>query len=141
MNTPSPVFQPLLQEMVAPCGINCSRCKAHLRENKPCAGCNVDSDQKPKHCFRCTIKLCNERRENARFCFECPKYPCVTLRHIDKRYRTRYSVGLIANLEEIRESGLAGYLETEKLREACSNCGGIVCIHDRKCYTCGTVNI
>ena len=38
------------EEMIAPCGLDCSLCMfAHAKE-KPCLGCNADGDTKPAFC-------------------------------------------------------------------------------------------
>ena len=122
--------------MIAPCGINCSLCRAYLRKKNKCAGCNTVSGHKPYHCLTCKIKNCLERNEGSGFCFDCGKYPCTWIQHIDKRYRTRYSLSLIRNLDEIREFGLDRFMENERIRWTCSHCGGPVCIHTGKCCQC-----
>ena len=123
--------------LASPCGINCGLCRAYLRERNKCAGCNVDSFQKPGHCITCKIKNCAERPGSSRFCFECSKYPCALLRHLDTRYRTRYFMSPVKNLDEIHERGLRMFMETESRRWSCPQCGNPVCMHTGKCSRCG----
>lgn len=122
--------------MIAPCGMNCGICMAYLRERNRCVGCNIESHQKVNHCFVCSIKNCIERPAGSRFCFDCKKYPCKRLKQLDKRYRTRYSMSMIENLNGIRDFGLDRFMGIENTRWACAQCGGPICVHNRKCYRC-----
>ena len=123
--------------MIAPGGINCGACLAHLRDKNKCAGCNIDQLQKPKHCFTCRIKTCDQKPGISSFCFECNKYPCYRLKNLDKRYVSKYGLSIINNLDEIKKVGLKRFMEMENTRWACQECGSPICIHDKKCYTCG----
>jgi hypothetical protein len=120
---------------IAPCGINCSACFVFLRERNKCPGCRVEDLKKPVTRLKCSIKTCSSR--NSEFCFTCREYPCSKLERIDKRYRTKYNLGLIGNLETIAINGLENFLETEKQRWSCPSCGGTVSIHKGRCVECG----
>ncbi|MDO9099359.1 MAG: DUF3795 domain-containing protein, partial [Caldisericota bacterium] len=85
----------------------------------------------------CSIKTCAERSKGDTFCFDCVKYPCDHLKHLDKRYRTRYGMSMIENQNRIRELGLDGFMAVENTRWVCASCGSPICIHTRLCYTCG----
>jgi Protein of unknown function (DUF3795) len=122
--------------LIAPCGMNCGLCMAHLREKKRCAGCNIESPEKMNHCRVCSIKFCPLRNAGSKFCFDCQKYPCVRLRNMDKRYRTKYSVSLIGNLNEIKASGLDAFMKSENTRWVCPKCGHPVCVNNGRCYHC-----
>ena len=122
--------------LIAPCGMNCGICMAFLREKNSCTGCNVESPQKLNHCFVCSIKNCSEREDGSQFCFDCKKYPCARLRQLDKRYRTKYGMSMIENLNGIRDSGLDRFMEIENTRWVCPRCGNHICVHNGKCYTC-----
>jgi len=125
--------------MIAPCGMNCAICIGYLRERNPCPGCGGSDDRKPRHCVICRIKNCPELEatDNA-FGFECSKFPCARLRRLDNRYRTKYRMSMIDNLQRIRELGLDGYIDREKERWKCPECGGIVCVHRDDCLTCSS---
>jgi Protein of unknown function (DUF3795) len=127
----------LTPELIAPCGMNCGLCRAHLRARKPCDGCNGADADKPPHCVTCSIKTCAELDRTAGFCFECSRYPCRRLRQLDARYRSKYGMSMTANLERIREIGLDGFVVLERARWACSGCGGVVCVHNDACLYCG----
>ena len=32
------------------------------------------------------------------YCYECAEFPCRSLKHLDKRYRTNYRMSMIENL-------------------------------------------
>jgi hypothetical protein len=63
--------------------------------------------------------------------------PCKNLNHLEKRYRERYATSLIGNLVELKEKGMAHFLQSQEARFKCQNCGDVVSVHDRKCYACG----
>ena len=124
--------------LIAPCGINCRVCIAYLREKNTCPGCRINTITKPITRAQCKIKNCNELyKNNLKFCFECKKFPCERMKQMDKRYRTKYNMSTIENLENIKKFGLRDFLKNEKTRWACSQCGGTICVHKGYCYTCG----
>jgi hypothetical protein len=121
-------------ELIAPCGMNCGVCMAYLREKNKCPGCRAPDDGKPVSVTRCKIKTCG--RSGLKFCYGCGDFPCERVKHIDKRYRTRYNMSMIENLESIRSLGLRKFLANEKVRWTCSKCGGTVCVHKGYCISC-----
>lgn len=123
--------------MIAPCGMNCAICLAYLREKNRCSGCWGANDNKSKSCIQCIIKNCELlAKTKSKFCYECSKYPCLRLKQLDKRYRTRYYMSMIENLEYIREKGLTVFIKKENLRWKCKNCGGTICVHRGICLEC-----
>ena len=126
------------EELIAPCGMNCGICMAYLRKERRCTGCRDDDTNKAATVMRCIIKNCDTVKTNeSGFCFECAEYPCRRLRQLDKRYRTKYAMSMIENLESIKKIGLVAFVEEEKERWRCLKCGGIVCVHRGYCYNCG----
>jgi len=124
--------------LVASCGINCSVCRAYLRDKKKCPGCRGRNENKSFSCVNCKIKNCSELNKNhLKFCFECGKFPCERIKQMDKRYRTKYNMSTIENLENIKKFGLREFIKNEKIRWACSQCGGIICVHIGSCFSCG----
>jgi hypothetical protein len=65
------------------------------------------------------------------------KFPCRRIKDLDKRYRTKYGVSLIENLNTIKEIGLTQFVELEKGKWKCSNCGQLLCVHRDTCINCG----
>ena len=125
-------------QLIAPCGMNCGICLGYLRDSRRCHGCRGDDADKLPSCTRCIIKNCETIASNQTgFCYECPKYPCRRLRQLDKRYRTKYSMSMIENLEFIRAHGVSAFVEKEHERWRCHKCGGVICVHRSFCFTCG----
>ncbi len=123
-------------EQIAPCGITCAACRAHLRQRKPCPGCRFDGPGKPAHCQNCKIEACTAA-QGIQFCFACPTFPCDWIKHIDKRYRLRYHLSLEDQLIHLKAVGPARYLSEETARWTCPDCGGVICLHDQFCSECG----
>jgi hypothetical protein len=124
--------------LIAPCGMDCGICLGHLRKEKVCPGCREEGGYKTAGCTRCIIKNC-ERVQSSRsgFCYECEKYPCRRLKQLDKRYRTKYAMSMIENLESIKQNGLKAFTEKENERWRCAKCGGLICVHRKYCLECG----
>jgi hypothetical protein len=124
--------------LIAPCGMNCSLCRAFTREKKPCLGCRGDDSDKAKTCVTCRIKNCEKLRQgNLRYCFSCDSFPCDRLKHLDERYRTKYGMSMIDNLAQIKKFGIRSFISKEQKRWACPECGQLLCVHKPQCLACG----
>jgi hypothetical protein len=127
------------ENLIAPCGMNCGICIGYLRDRKPCCGCFESSVNKPKHCVNCAIAGCEElKATDSGYCYECTKYPCTRLKRLDKRYRTRYRMSMIENLDFMSKYGLEKFIANEEKRWKCSNCGKGICVHRDECLECGS---
>jgi hypothetical protein len=125
-------------QLIAPCGMNCGICHAFLREKRVCLGCRGPDKGKNTSCVKCIIKNCTIVNSNkSKFCYECEKYPCERLKHLDKRYRIKYKMSMLDNLEFIKVNGLRAFAVKEKERWRCAKCGGVVCVHKGYCLRCG----
>jgi catechol 2,3-dioxygenase-like lactoylglutathione lyase family enzyme len=123
--------------LIAPCGMNCALCLAFLRDKNKCCGCWGDNKGKPYHCTICAIKNCDELKSaKSNFCFDCPKYPCKRLKQLDKRYREKYKMSMVANLDYIKADGIEKFVKTEIERWTCTSCGHVVCVHRGHCLNC-----
>jgi hypothetical protein len=124
--------------LIGPCGINCRLCYAYIREKNHCPGCRGDDSQKMKSCLACRIKNCEQRMVGGfEYCFECDTFPCDLVKHLDKRYRTKYASSPIANLNSIQENGIDQLVESEEIKWTCPECGEMLCMHKPHCLTCG----
>jgi len=121
--------------LIAPCGMNCSLCMAYLRDKNTCPGCRylIDEDE-PKTRIRCIIKNCDQlKKHNWKYCSDkCEKFPCIRLKNLDKRYRTKYDMSMIENLENIKKLGIRKFIEREKKRWIKGN--QIFCVHRKEYY-------
>ena len=118
-------------KLIAPCGMNCSLCIAYLRDKNKCPGCYVEDNNKPITRKGCIIRNCS-RRGKATFCFSCAIFPCERLKHLDKRYRAKYGMSMIANLESIKTEGIRAFLAKEEKKWVRGT--KIICVHNRKLY-------
>jgi hypothetical protein len=118
------------RNLIAPCGMNCGVCRGYLRERNRCHGCRDTEKNMPKACFLCRIRTCTERK--GKYCFDCAKFPCDILKRMDKRYRTKYGMSEIENLEFIRDKGINNFVKNERKRWQSSK--GHFCVHDKKYY-------
>ncbi len=129
-------------ELVAPCGMNCARCSSYLAWRNGlwekgiavhyCAGCRP----KKKKCGHLMKDCSLLRKGQVRFCYECKDFPCARLKAIDERYRSRYRMSMIDNLELIRRSGIDALLAKEREMWSCK-CGGLISCHNGICFACG----
>lgn len=125
---------------IAPCGLNCAVCSEALRKESSCVGCRNEG-YKGEYCANiCKIVKCEIRKTLPDgFCDECPQYPCREI--VDKEcwYANDYPMieSLMGNLAFIRENGIEKFLQREKERWTCSDCGRIISVHDGICYGCG----
>jgi hypothetical protein len=117
------------KNLIAPCGIDCGVCKAHLRANNPCQGCRCAEQNKPKTRVNCKIRLCEKRKGD--FC-DCNEFQCERLAHLDKRYREKYGMSEIENLKNIHENGIDEFIKNERKKWLSEK--GVLCIHDKKYY-------
>lgn len=122
--------------LIAPCGMNCGLCLGYIRDKNRCLGCR--DRVTIKSCQKCVIKNCTVIKENNwMFCSpKCVKYPCLRLKNLDKRYRTKYNMSMIKNLEYIFKNGIRKFLKKEEDKWKCKNCGGVICVHRGKCLKC-----
>jgi len=129
--------------LIAPCGMNCALCSSYLSMKNDlkrkgvmktyCAGCRP----RGKNCAFMK-KRCNLLGSGlVKYCYECSEFPCLRLKHLDKRYRTNYRMSMIENLEYIKEYGIDIFLKKEEEKWRCPECGGTICCHNGICYSCG----
>jgi len=124
--------------LIAPCGLDCALCRSYIRKRNPCPGCRGSDSNKTKSCLACAIKNCKELAAGKfRFCFSCASYPCTVLRHLEDRYRARYGVSPISNLEQIKRTGVEDFMAEEISKWACPDCGSLLSMHKPECVHCG----
>ncbi|MFA5374728.1 MAG: DUF3795 domain-containing protein [Dehalococcoidia bacterium] len=129
----------LKAQLIAPCGMNCGICMAYLRDKNRCPGCRGDDAHKMPSCLRCSIKNCETiAKSKSKFCFECEKH-CARLKQLDKRYRTKYNMSMIENLEFIKNNGVDAFIAQQEAKYKCPQCGGVICVHRKKCFACNYI--
>jgi hypothetical protein len=121
--------------MIAACGMNCSLCMAFQRTKNKCMGCKGPVEASVQHCRVCIIANCSDLSDG--YCGSCNQFPCKRLKSLDKRYRGKYHMSMIENLQAIKRVGLETFEQTEAEKWKCPNCGSLVCVHREKCLVCG----
>jgi len=122
--------------------MNCSLCAAYLalKNNVKsqgvqipyCVGCRPRGKQCALLKKRCPRLLKSE----IKFCFECTDFPCAPLKTIDKRYRSRYHMSMIENLNTIKQVGIERFLAEQEQKWKCSKCGQTISCHNGLCFIC-----
>lgn len=123
-------------DMIAPCGLNCAVCYAHMRAKNICGGCR-SANNLPNSCLRCIIRTCYKRKErDADFCYVCDSFPCAKLKALDKRYRSKYATDIKKIQQTIKTQGLNALLIQQQRQWTCPTCGSLICMHRGSCDTC-----
>ena len=124
------------EELIAPCGMNCNVCNCIIQPDKykiKCPGCLP----RGRGCVH-KKGLCEAlRKGQVRFCYECDTFPCDNLITVDNRYKKSYNYSFIKNQKYIKEKGLDAFLEHEKKKFKCGNCGVTMSVQSKKCFSCG----
>ena len=76
------------------------------------------------------------REKGLEFCSECPDYPCETLSSFRNDAAPHHST-IFKNLERIKEIGPEEWLEEQKRRWSCPECGTRFGWYSEKCSDCG----
>jgi hypothetical protein len=130
----------LESRLIAPCGMNCALCMAYQRPKNKCHGCRDDDPNKSKSCRSCIIRNCSIiQGSSSHFCYECDKMPCKRLRQLDARYRSKYGMSMIVNLNGIKEQGMDVFLNHQAEKYTCPTCYGPLCVHRPHCLSCGSL--
>ncbi len=58
---------------------------------------------------------------------------------MDKRYRRNYGISMKDNLEYIKKMGIGRFVEDQYKKYCCSRCGGLISMHNRKCFKCDAI--
>lgn len=130
------------EDLIAPCGMNCSLCVNYQFREKDlnrlgfhktyCPGCIP----RGKNCTFMAGSCDLIGKEQIRFCHMCGDYPCRRLKDLDKRYRTKYHMSMVGNLDSIKAHGMENFLREQEEKWRCPTCGGTVCCHNGLCLEC-----
>ena len=135
---------PISETLIAPCGMNCAICSRYLAyvhnlKRSKCLGCRPRNEGCTYLFGKCRGINHAVRGGDAAFCFECAYYPCAQINRMDNRYRKNYNMSVKENLEHIKSMGIGIFIEEQYKKYRCSKCGGLISIHNRKCFHCDTI--
>jgi len=132
------------EKLIAPCGMNCGTCVSYLIMKNGlnakgfkrvcCEGCLP----RGKNCLHMGDSCETLAKGWIRFCYECNDFPCKRLKALDKRYRTKYHMSMLENLNYIKDYGMDRFLEREEEKWSCPDCGNTICCHNGLCLNCQT---
>ena len=133
----------IIPPVLAPCGVFCGACPSL---NKTCLGCaSQDHNQKRISKWACKIRICCYEEKQLSFCFQCNEFPCKTFQkklltnyQDDPKYKYRHEIPAI--FPQVYDENLNIYLENQKQRWQCPDCGGTITFYHYRCNTCGKVN-
>ena len=138
-------INPSPEELIAPCGMNCAICSRYLSyvnnlKRSQCVGCRPGK-KKCLYLFEKCSGINGALKVNATadFCFECGQYPCRQINRMDDRYRINYGMSVKDNLECINKTGVEIFTKEQYEKYRCPKCGGLISIHNRKCFKCDTI--
>jgi hypothetical protein len=132
----------LTSDLIAPCGMNCALCASNLALRNDlkskgikipyCIGCRARN----KKCAFIKKKCSKLLKGEVAYCFECNSFPCDRLKTLDNRYKSRYRMSMIENLNFIKQHGMRNFLAEQEKRWKCPRCGEMVCCHNGVCFNC-----
>lgn len=73
------------------------------------------------------------------FCFECNCYPCEVLTGLDNRYRQRFDMSTINNLNDIISNGIDYFIKNQEIEYKCPKCDNLISVHSKKCFNCDKI--
>jgi len=103
-------------------------------EDLHCRGCKTEVTA--AFCTNCGMRVC-AREKGLEFCSECTDYPCEMVTTFRNDNASHHSV-IINNLERIKEIGGEKWLEEQKERWSCLQCGTRFGWYTEKCSKCDT---
>ena len=123
--------------------MNCAICSRYLAyvnglKRSRCIGCR-SGNRKCEYLFQKCTGINHNSKGNALFCFECPEYPCKQINRMNNRYRKNYNMSVKDNLRFINDKGITKFITEQYKKYRCSKCGGLISIHNRKCFKCDTI--
>lgn len=111
------------------CGIYCGACST-----PGCNGCKIMNENhwSPD----CKFIQCAQSK-NVDACPLCDQYPCDNIMEFEKDKHVHHKT-VVPNGKRIKEIGLEAWLEEQKERWTCEQCGKGFTWFDDKCKSCGT---
>jgi hypothetical protein len=136
-------LNPIAEDLIAPCGMNCAICSrylSHINDSKrsKCIGCRPKKD-KCVYLFEKCTGINHSLTSKKVFCYKCDQYPCKQLNRMDRRYKANYLMSTKDNLDYIKNFGIGSFVKEQYRKYRCSRCGGVISIHNRKCFQCDTI--
>lgn len=98
--------------LLAPCGLYCGECLGF--QEGQCGGCFSRKGLCLKYSKVCKIYDCCILKKNLKFCFECPKFPCLKLKRFFNTHE--WFKEIVSNLLRIKAIGRDKFLKQQVRR-------------------------
>ncbi|UYP43858.1 hypothetical protein NEF87_000143 [Candidatus Lokiarchaeum ossiferum] len=133
-----------IEELFCQCGMFCGLCTSYLSYKYQiprrrgiisyCLGCRP----RDKQCSWIKKKCEYPQKNEIKYCYECPNYPCSLIDKICDGYNStgKYRFDFKENLKIIQNYGYEKAISYLKKDHSCEKCGEILCIHNNLCYNC-----
>lgn len=124
---------------LAPCGVYCGACPSF---EKSCFGCSSETKQNTRTSrMGCKIRICCHTIKKVNYCAKCDQFPCAKvnqklIKSHPKDPRFKYRHELPQMHEEFKKMGITKFLQHQKKRWTCPDCGGSVRFYHYKCSQC-----
>lgn len=134
---------------IAYCGLFCGTCKIFLatqngtldklsKETKipvellRCNGCR--STEVSLFCRNCAMKKCCSQK-GLFTCADCEEFPCSVLKAFENDQHQHHK-GVVVLLNDLKQNGETKWIEIQKERWSCNNCGHPFSWYDKNCENC-----
>lgn len=117
------------------CGLFCGTCPFYPTR---CHGCL--SDKLTAHCVKCPngFRDCVKEHSVTR-CYECAEFPCAKLEKFSGEHWENgigHHVTVIEDLQCMKDSSVAEWVEKKTQENTCPKCGQLVCWMDKNSHKC-----
>ncbi len=127
------------REELAPCGVFCGACPSFDKSCRGCASENRNQERKSK--WGCKIRNCCYVKKEIAHCAFCEEFPCEL---VDKKLldshpgetKFKYRHELTSSAEKIKKLGAEKFIETQRARWTCPDCGERVHFYHYECSNC-----
>jgi hypothetical protein len=106
-------------------------------EQMHCSGCKTDDVF--VNCGYCPIRPC-ARSKGVEFCIECIEFPCQIHHHIkmaaDQIPVLKHLKAIVKNQEYIKTHGIEKWLDDQKAKWKCPQCGTRFAWYTEECTSC-----
>jgi len=121
---------PFRTTLIAPCGMDCAICMAHLRTKNPCGDCYTPERQRRRNC---PIFTCGKVK--GRYHHTCDTFPAVGLSSwTNDTGRDWHEYALRTPQRSVWMASVA-FVKNERERWTCQECGGTIDVHHWCCFS------
>ena len=125
------------ENLVAICGVFCGGCPVYRIRCYGCRSTDRGPIQERTSKWNCKKRDC-ALEKGLQHCGECAKLSCTLRKPLEKRYIQNYQIDLAENCRQIKLLGAEGWIESQRKKYTCPNCGQSFSPYDLWCVKCTT---